>query len=62
MDDLGQKLSLLSFGIIGVIALIGVIQGKKLLDMFQIGVRKKLGEGGGGGSNQRHHDQHVESH
>ncbi|CAN0322180.1 unnamed protein product, partial [Ectocarpus fasciculatus] len=38
MDELGKQLSLLSFGIIGVIALVGVLQGKKLLDMFNIGV------------------------
>ena len=38
MDDLGQKLSMISFAIIGVIALVGVVQGKKLLDMFTTSV------------------------
>ncbi|CAM9720643.1 unnamed protein product [Pylaiella littoralis] len=38
MDELGKQLSVLSFGIIGVIALVGVLQGKKLLEMFNIGV------------------------
>eukprot|EP00752_Nemacystus_decipiens_P005424 g4916.t2 len=38
MDELGKQLSFLSFGIIGIIALVGVIQGKKLLEMFNIGV------------------------
>ncbi|CAM9580982.1 unnamed protein product, partial [Phaeothamnion confervicola] len=38
MDDLGKQLSMMSFGIIGVIALVGVLQGKPLLEMFTIGV------------------------
>ncbi|ESK85567.1 calcium-transporting atpase [Moniliophthora roreri MCA 2997] len=38
MDELAQKLSFLSFGIIGVICLIGVIQSRSWLDMFTIGV------------------------
>ncbi|CAM9663245.1 unnamed protein product [Scytosiphon promiscuus] len=38
MDELGKQLSVLSFVIIGVIALVGVLQGKKLLEMFNIGV------------------------
>ncbi|KAJ4919811.1 hypothetical protein JOQ06_029478, partial [Pogonophryne albipinna] len=38
MDLLGKQLSLYSFGIIGVIMLVGWLQGKKLLDMFTIGV------------------------
>ncbi|KAK5891669.1 hypothetical protein CesoFtcFv8_012125 [Champsocephalus esox] len=38
MDQLGKQLSLYSFGIIGVIMLVGWLQGKKLLDMFTIGV------------------------
>ncbi|KAK9767949.1 High affinity Ca2+/Mn2+ P-type ATPase-like protein [Basidiobolus ranarum] len=38
MDQLGKQLSLLSFVIIGVIVLIGVIQGRSWLDMFTIGV------------------------
>ncbi|RUP23409.1 hypothetical protein BC936DRAFT_139007, partial [Jimgerdemannia flammicorona] len=38
MDELGKQLSYLSFGIIGVIVLIGIIQGRKWLEMFTIGV------------------------
>jgi P-type Ca2+ transporter type 2C len=37
MDELAQKLSLMSFGIIGVIVLIGVLQRRSWLDMFTIG-------------------------
>ncbi|TNN28473.1 Calcium-transporting ATPase type 2C member 1 [Liparis tanakae] len=39
MDLLGKQLSLYSFGIIGVIMLMGWLQGKRILDMFTIGVR-----------------------
>ncbi|KAM4568012.1 calcium-transporting ATPase type 2C member 1 isoform 2-T2 [Fundulus diaphanus] len=38
MDLLGKQLSLYSFGIIGVIMLVGWLQGKGILDMFTIGV------------------------
>ncbi|KIM31390.1 hypothetical protein M408DRAFT_65323 [Serendipita vermifera MAFF 305830] len=38
MDDLAQKLSFISFGIIGVICVIGVIQDRGWLEMFTIGV------------------------
>ncbi|KAM9851948.1 calcium-transporting ATPase type 2C member 1 [Aulostomus maculatus] len=38
MDLLGKQLSLYSFGIIGVIMLVGWLQGKRILDMFTIGV------------------------
>ncbi|MED6250911.1 ATPase, P-type (transporting), HAD superfamily, subfamily IC [Ataeniobius toweri] len=38
MDLLGKQLSLYSFGIIGVIMLVGWLQGKRVLDMFTIGV------------------------
>jgi magnesium-transporting ATPase (P-type) len=38
MDDLGQRLSFLSFGVIGCIAVVGLWQGAALLDMFTIGV------------------------
>lgn len=38
MDELAQKLSILSFGIIGVICLIGIWQQRPWLDMFTIGV------------------------
>lgn len=38
MDKLGQELSFMSFGVIGLICLIGVIQGRGWLEMFQISV------------------------
>ncbi|KAJ7496607.1 Ca-transporting ATPase [Mycena latifolia] len=38
MDELAKKLSLMSFGVIGVICLIGVLQHRSWLDMFTIGV------------------------
>nr|XP_033785910.1 calcium-transporting ATPase type 2C member 1 isoform X2 [Geotrypetes seraphini]XP_033785912.1 calcium-transporting ATPase type 2C member 1 isoform X2 [Geotrypetes seraphini] len=38
MDILGKQLSLYSFGIIGVIMLVGCLQGKYIIDMFTIGV------------------------
>ncbi|KIY69789.1 calcium-transporting P [Cylindrobasidium torrendii FP15055 ss-10] len=38
MDELAQKLSFISFGIIGVICLIGVLQKRSWLEMFTIGV------------------------
>ena len=38
MDLLGKQLSYMSFAVIGVIVLIGLLQGKKLLDLFTIGV------------------------
>jgi Ca2+-transporting ATPase len=38
MDELAQKLSFISFGIIGIICLIGVFQHRPWLDMFTIGV------------------------
>lgn len=38
MDQLGKQLSYISFGIIGVIVLLGLLQGKKLLDLFTIAV------------------------
>lgn len=37
MDELAKKLSLLSFGVIGVICLIGILQQRSWLDMFTIG-------------------------
>ena len=39
MDDLGKQLSVYSFGIIGVIMLVGWLQGKPIMEMFNIGVR-----------------------
>ncbi|KAJ2050328.1 High affinity Ca2+/Mn2+ P-type ATPase-like protein [Coemansia sp. S16] len=38
MDKLGQQLSVASFAVIGVIFLIGLLQGKGWLEMFTIGV------------------------
>ncbi|QRV86940.1 calcium transporting, ATPase type 2C [Ceratobasidium sp. AG-Ba] len=38
MDGLAHKLSMLSFGVIGVICLIGVMQSRGWLEMFTIGV------------------------
>ncbi|KAF5326538.1 hypothetical protein D9611_000185 [Ephemerocybe angulata] len=38
MDELAKKLSILSFGIIGVIVLVGVLQKRSWLEMFTIGV------------------------
>ncbi|KAF1447223.1 Calcium-transporting ATPase type 2C member 2, partial [Spheniscus demersus] len=38
MDRLGKQLTLFSFGIIGLIMLLGSLQGKHLLSMFTIGV------------------------
>ncbi|XP_052817483.1 calcium-transporting ATPase type 2C member 1-like isoform X2 [Mya arenaria] len=38
MDALGKQLSFYSFGIIGVIMILGWVQGKNILDMFNIGV------------------------
>lgn len=38
MDTLGTQLSFISFAIIGVIMLLGWLQGKPILEMFTIGV------------------------
>jgi Ca2+-transporting ATPase len=38
MDQLGKQLSVLAFGIVGTIFLLGALQGKPLLQMFTIGV------------------------
>ncbi|TFK22572.1 calcium-transporting ATPase [Coprinopsis marcescibilis] len=38
MDELAKKLSMVSFGIIGIICLIGVLQQRHWLEMFTIGV------------------------
>ncbi|KAJ1918827.1 High affinity Ca2+/Mn2+ P-type ATPase-like protein [Mycoemilia scoparia] len=38
MDKLGTQLSYISFGVIGLIMLIGVIQGKSIFEMFTISV------------------------
>jgi len=38
MDQLGQELSYISFVVIAVIVVVGLWQGRKLLEMFQIGV------------------------
>ncbi|KAG6891163.1 hypothetical protein C0992_009777 [Termitomyces sp. T32_za158] len=38
MDELAKKLSFMSFGVIGIICLIGVLQRRSWLEMFTIGV------------------------
>lgn len=38
MDRLGQELSYMSFGVIGVIMIVGIWQGRQVLEMFTIGV------------------------
>ncbi|SCU84975.1 LANO_0C02960g1_1 [Lachancea nothofagi CBS 11611] len=38
MDKLGKDLSFVSFGLIGMICLIGILQGRSWLEMFQISV------------------------
>ncbi len=38
MDRLGQELSYMSFGVITLIVIVGIWQGRNLLDMFTIGV------------------------
>jgi Ca2+-transporting ATPase len=47
MDELAKKLSLLSFGIIGVICLIGIFQHRPWLEMFTIGGLPCTGGSGG---------------
>jgi Ca2+-transporting ATPase len=37
MDELAKKLSILSFGIIGMICFIGILQKRSWLEMFTIG-------------------------
>ena len=37
MDELAKTLSILSFGVIGIICVIGVLQSRSWLDMFTIG-------------------------
>jgi len=37
MDELAKKLSFMSFGVIGIICLIGVLQSRPWLEMFTIG-------------------------
>jgi Ca2+-transporting ATPase len=44
MDELAKKLSILSFGIIGVICLVGVFQHRPWLDMFTIGGARWVGD------------------
>lgn len=38
MDTLGQQLSQISFGIIALISLVGLLQGKKILEIFTISI------------------------
>ncbi len=47
MDELAQKLSIISFGVIGIICLIGVFQHRSWLDMFTIGGSPSVGGSGG---------------
>jgi len=47
MDELAKRLSIISFGIIGVICLIGVFQHRSWLDMFTIGGAPSVGDFGG---------------
>ena len=47
MDELAKRLSIISFGIIGVIFLIGVFQQRSWLDMFTIGGAPWVGDSGG---------------
>lgn len=45
MDDLAKRLSIFSFGVIGVIFLIGVLQKRDWLEMFTIGGTSDLFSG-----------------
>ena len=47
MDELAQKLSIISFGIIGIVCLIGVFQHRLWLDTFTIGGLPSVGGSGG---------------
>ena len=47
MDQLAKRLSIISFGIIGFIFLIGVFQNRSWLDMFTIGGACWIGGLGG---------------
>jgi magnesium-transporting ATPase (P-type) len=47
MDELAKKLSIISFGIIGVICLVGVFQHRPWLDMFTIGGAPWIGDSEG---------------
>lgn len=38
MDELGSQLSKISFGIIALISLVGLLQGKRILDLFTISI------------------------
>lgn len=42
MDELAKKLSLFSFGVIGIICIIGVLQSRSWLEMFTIGGTSSL--------------------
>lgn len=44
MDELAKRLSIVSFGIIGVICLIGVFQHRSWLEMFTIGGARWIGD------------------
>ena len=44
MDELVQKLSMMSFGIIGIVCLIGVFQRRPFLEMFTMGGSPAVGD------------------
>src|ERR1700761_1797014 len=46
MDELAQKLSIMSFEIIGIICLIGIFQNRPWLDMFTIGGSPSIADSG----------------
>ena len=46
MDELAQKLSIMSFGIIEIICLIGVFQRRSWLEMLTIGGSPLVGDSG----------------
>lgn len=45
MDELAKKLSIFSFGVIGVICIIGVLQSRSWLEMFTIGGTSPVPQG-----------------
>ena len=47
MDELAKRLSIISFGVIGVICLIGVFQNRPWLEMFTIGGARWIGDSEG---------------
>lgn len=45
MDELAKRLSMISFAIIGVICLMGILQNKPWLEMFTIGGELRIARG-----------------